>query len=135
MDEKVEAFRAKLVELEALQHPLDQVHLAVETEVFFLGKVNHRAVIEGTKANRTLRLWHQRRVDVARDRGVEHTAAARFGIRRDVGAAPPKTKTQWRSGPPHPYLTEEILRFCSHDSGIASQSPIHIALYPPYLWE
>src|SRR4030095_10137572 len=92
MDEKVEAFGAKLVELEALQHPLDQIHLAVETEVFLLGKVNHRAVIEGTKANRTLRLWHQRRVDVARDRGVEHTAAARFGVRRYVGAA--STKTQ-----------------------------------------
>ena len=38
MDEKVEAFRSEFVEFEALQHPFDQIHLAVELEVLLLGQ-------------------------------------------------------------------------------------------------
>src|SRR5437868_1236582 len=45
VDEKIEAVGAQLVELEALEHSFDQIHLTIEDEVFLLGKVNHRTVI------------------------------------------------------------------------------------------
>ena len=81
MDEEIETFGAELVEFEALQHAFDEIHLSVELEVFLLRPVNDRSIIERAKADRTFRLWHQCAINIPRDRGVEHTAAARIGVR------------------------------------------------------
>ena len=81
MDEEIEPIRAQLVEFEALQHPFGQIHLTIEAKVRLFGPVNHGPVIERAEADRAFRLWHQCTIDVARDRGVEHAAAARIGIR------------------------------------------------------
>src|SRR6266699_852753 len=78
----------ELVEFEALQPPINEIHLPVELQVFLLGPVNDRSVIEGAKADRTFRLWHQCTINIARDRGVEHTTAMCIGVRRDIRAAP-----------------------------------------------
>ena len=81
MDEEIETLCTELVEFEPLQHPFNEIHLPVELQVFLVGPVNDRSVIEGAKADRTFRLWHQCTINIARDRGVEHTTAARVGVR------------------------------------------------------
>src|SRR5207248_5516711 len=75
VDEKIEAVGAQLVEVEALEHSFDQIHLTIEDEVFLLGEVNHRTVIERVG---TLRLqWSngsgQRSAQALRPREAAHS--------------------------------------------------------------
>ena len=104
----------KLIEIEAFENAFHEVHLAVELEMFLLRPVNDRSVIEGAEADRALRLRHQRAVDVARDRGVEHAAAAGVGIGRDIGAAAAKAQAERRARAHHLDLAEKIFRLRRH---------------------
>src|SRR5262249_41120409 len=115
MDEQIETFRAELVEFEALQHPFNEIHLPVELEWFLMGPINDGSIIEGAKTDRTFRLWHQRSINITRDRSVEHTAAARIGIGRDISTAPAEAEPQRRTSAHHSYLLKEIMPLRSHD--------------------
>ena len=77
VNEKIEAIGPEFVEFKALKNAFDKIHLAVELEMLFLRPINDRPVVERAEADRAFRLWHQRRVNVARDRRVEHTPAVR----------------------------------------------------------
>ena len=88
MDEKIESGGPELIEFQALQHCFGQVHLTVEPKVRLFGPVNQRPVIERPEADRAFRFWHQRPIDIARDRGVENTAAARICVGRHISPAP-----------------------------------------------
>ncbi len=116
MHEKVEAVGLEFIEIEALEHALHEIHLAVKLELLFLRPINDRSVIEGTKTDRAFRLWHQRAVDVTRDGGVEHAAAVRVGVGRDIGSTAAKAQAERRARADHFDLAEKIFRLRSHMS-------------------